>query len=109
MIAYINLVDLNNYEAAFNGMQTLLDSHPDSSYVDTALYSQGIALSELGNIDRAEEIFISLKDRHTGIRLDLFEWSFPKDNYVSRLWYEKADEQIDEIAVRVENYDLDVR
>ena len=109
MIAYINLVDLNDYEAAFNGMQTLLDSQPDSSYVDTALYSQGIALSELGNSDEAEEIFISLKDRHTGIRLDLFELSFPKDNYVSRLWYEKADEQIDEIAVRVESYDVDGR
>ena len=109
MIAYISLVDLNDYEAAFNGMQTLLDSYPDSSYVDTALYSQGIALSELGNRDQAEEIFISLKDRHTGIRLDLFELSFPKDNYVSRLWYEKADEQIDEITVRTENYNVDGR
>jgi len=97
MIAYINLVDLYNYEEAYNGMQMLIDTQPDSSYVDTALYSQGLAQSELGNVAEAEEIFISLKDRHTGISLDLFEMSFPKDNYVSRLWYEKAEEQIEVI------------
>jgi len=95
MIAYINLVDLNNYEAAYNGMQTLIDTQPDSSYIDTALYSQGLAQSELGNTAEAEEIFTTLKDRHTGVRLDLFEMSYPKDNYVSRLWYEKAEEQIE--------------
>ncbi len=95
MIAYIKLVDLNDYEAAYSGMQTLIDTQPDSSYVDTALYSQGLAQSELGNVAEAEEIFTSLKDRHTGVRLDLFEMSYPKDNYVSRLWYDKAEEQIE--------------
>jgi TolA-binding protein len=95
MIAYMNLVDLSDYEAAYNGMQTLIETQPDSSYVDTALYSQGLAQSELGNAEAAEAIFTSLKDRHTGIKLDLFEMSYPKDNYLSRLWYEKADEQIE--------------
>jgi len=103
MIAYIDLVDFNNYEEAYSGMQTLIDSQPDSSYVDTALYSQGLAQAELGNMAEAEAIFTALKDRHTGVKLDLFEMSFPKDNYVSRLWYEKADEQIEELVVTVVN------
>jgi len=109
MIAYINLLDLNNYEVAFNEMQTLIDTHPDSSYVDTAIYSQGLAQAELGNVVEADEIFTSLRDRHTGVRLDLFEMTYPKDNYVSRLWYEKADEQIEmleqEIAVAPYTHD----
>ena len=103
MIGYINLVDLNNYEAAFSELQTLVDTQPDSSYIDTAIYSQGLAQAELGNVSNAEEIFTSLKDRHTGVSFDLFEMSYPKDNYVSRLWYEKAEEKIEELETETAN------
>ncbi len=94
MLGYIQLVDLSNYTASLETMKTLVEQHPDSSYYDTALYSQGLAEYELGNVERAEEIFFSLRDRHTGVQLDLFELRWPKDNYVSRLWFDKADEQL---------------
>ena len=97
--AYIQLADHGDYQLAFENFQQLIDDHPDSSYLDTALYSQGLAQYELGNIERAEEIFLSLKDRHTGIRLGLFELQWPKDNFVSRLWFEKTEEQLEVIEL----------
>ncbi|OED39143.1 hypothetical protein AB833_16525 [Chromatiales bacterium (ex Bugula neritina AB1)] len=95
MLGYIQLVDQGEYEKSYNSMQSLIDDHANSSYVDTALYSQGLAEYEMGNIERAEEIFVALRDRHTGVKLELFEMKWPKDNYVSRLWFDKAEEQIE--------------
>lgn len=100
MRAYIQLIDHGDYQLAYDNFQRLIDEHPDSSYLDTALYSQGLAQHELGNIEKAEEIFIALKDRHTGIKLGLFELQWPKDNYVSRLWFDNADEQLEELEVK---------
>lgn len=97
MRAYIQMVDHGDYQTAYDNFQSLINEHPDSTYVDTALYSQGLAQHELGNIEKAEEIFISLKDRHTGIRLGLFELQWPKDNFVSRLWFDKSEEQLEEL------------
>ena len=97
MRAYIQMVDHGDYQLAYENFQRLIDEHPDSSYIDTALYSQGLAQHELGNIEKAEEIFLSLKDRHTGVRLGLFELQWPKDNYVSRLWFDKSEEQLEEL------------
>lgn len=103
MRAYIQMVDHADYQLAYDNFQRLQDEHPDSSYIDTALYSQGLAQHELGNTAKAEEIFLALKDRHTGVKLDLFELQWPKDNYVSRLWFDKSDEQLEEIELQVEN------
>ena len=97
MRAYIQMVDHGEYQLAYENFQRLIDEHPDSSYVDTALYSQGLAQYELGNVEKAEEIFLALKDRHTGIRLGLFELQWPKDSYVSRLWYDKSEEQLEDL------------
>jgi len=103
MRAYIQLADLGEYQLAYDNLERLQTDHPESSYSDTALYSQGLAQHELGNTDKAEEIFIALKDRHTGVKLGLFELQWPKDNYVSRLWYGKSDEQLDELQSEDEN------
>jgi len=102
MRAYIQMADFGDYQTASDGFQKLIDEHPDSSYVDTALYSQGLAQHELGNLARAEEIFLALKDRHTGIKLDLFEVQWPKDNYVSRLWFDRSEQQLEEIQQQTE-------
>lgn len=99
MVGYIQMVDQNDYQTAYDSMQGLIDADPGSSYADTALYSQGLAEYELGNVDKAEEIFVSLRDRHTGVKVDLFEMQWPKDNYVSRLWFDKAEEQLETIQV----------
>lgn len=106
MLGYIQMFDEGDYGTSLETMQVVIDNYPDSSYYDTALYSQGLAEYELGNVERAEEIFISLRDRHTGVQLDLFELQWPKDNYVSRLWFDRADEQlaaIDEEPTAEEN------
>lgn len=97
MLGYIHLVDQSNYEGAIEMMQNVIDQHPDSNYYDTALYSQGLAEYELGNLQKSEEIFVSLRDRHTGVQLDLFEMRWPKDNYVSRLWFDKAGEKLESL------------
>ncbi len=107
MRAYIQMVDHAEYQLAYDNLQSLQDEHPDSSYIDTAMYSQGLAQHELGNTAKAEEIFISLKDRHTGVKLGLFELQWPKDNYVSRLWFDKSEEQLDELQEETENTDED--
>ena len=108
MRAYIQMVDHGDYQLAYENFQRLIDEHPHSSYLDTALYSQGLAQHELGNIEKAEEIFIALKDRHTGIRLGLFEMQWPKDNYVSRLWFDKSEEQLEDLQVDNTMEDLPV-
>ena len=97
MSNYIQMVDFGNYQIAYEGLHDLINEHPESRYIDTALYSQGLAQHELGNVAKAEEIFLALKDRHTGVRLDLFEVQWPKDNYVSRLWFDRSEEQLEEI------------
>ncbi len=94
MLGYIQMFDEGDFASSLETMQVVIDNYPTSSYYDTALYSQGLAEYELGNIERAEEIFISLRDRHTGVQVDLFELQWPKDNYVSRLWFDRADEQL---------------
>ena len=106
MRAYIQMVDHSDYQLAYENFQRLIDEHPNSSYVDTALYSQGIAQHELGNVEKAEEIFLSLKDRHTGVNLGLFELQWPKDNYVSRLWFDKSEEQLEELQAENTTDDL---
>ena len=93
------MADHGDYQLAYENFQQLIDEHPDSSYLDTALYSQGLAQYELGNVEKAEEIFISLKDRHTGVRLGLFELQWPSDNFLSRLWFAKAEDQIEKIKL----------
>lgn len=94
MLGYIKMVDQNNFEESIAIMQTVVDQYPDSNYYDTALYSQGLAEYELGNLEKSEEIFVSLRERHTGVQVDMFEMRWPKDNYVSRIWFDKADEQL---------------
>ena len=102
MLGYIQMVDQSNYAGSIALMQEVVDQYPDSSYYDTALYSQGLAEYELGNVQKSEEIFVSLRERHTGVRLGLFEMRWPKDNYVSRIWFDKADEQLASIEEQQE-------
>ncbi len=93
---YIQLMDENNYAGALDTMQQLRKQYPDSTYYDTALYSEAIALQELGNIDAAREILLDLRYRHTGI--DTLGVKLPKDNIVSRLWFERANTALETIG-----------
>lgn len=92
---YIQLMDLETHDDALISMQSLREQHPDSTYYDTSLYSEAIASIEVGNEEPAREILQDLKERHTG--MDALGLSFPKDNLVSRLWFERAGSLLDSL------------
>jgi len=96
LLGYIQLIDQKNYTGAQTTMKSLRNEHPDSTYYDTALFSEAIAHQELGNHDLARSILLDLKDRHTGV--DTLGVTLPKDNVMSRLWFTRAEDALDQLA-----------
>lgn len=94
---YIYLIDNKDYEQAYNAMLELRFTFPESSYYDTALYVEAIAQQELGFKELAHNLFSELRARHTGISLDLFNIEWPKDNYISRLWFDRSTQAIESL------------
>ena len=94
---YIYLVDEKNFEEAYNTMLALRFQYPDSSYYDTALYVEAIAQKEMGDTKLAESLFEELRARHTGLSLDVFNLEWPKDNYLSRLWFDRSEKALAEL------------
>jgi len=90
--AYIDLMDNKDYAAAEKSMKKLRTDYPDSNYYDTALYSEGMAHQEMGNRQLARSIFEDLKYRHTGVQVLGVELA--KDNLLSRMWFERAEQAI---------------
>ena len=93
--AYIQLIDKKDYSAAESSMKQLRSDFPDSNYYDTALYSEGLAHQEMGNRQLARNIFADLKYRHTGV--EVLGVSLAKDNLISRMWFERADQALAEL------------
>ncbi len=93
---YIQLMDEKDYSAALQTMQRLRNEYPDSTYYDTALYSEAMAQHELGNSAIAREILLDLRYRHTGV--DTLGITLAKDNLVSRLWFDRANEALDRLG-----------
>jgi len=93
---YIQLMDEKNYEAALRTMQSLRQQYPDSTYYDTALYSEAVAQQEIGNLLVAREILLDLRYRHTGV--DTLGITLAKDNMVSRLWFDRANTALEVIG-----------
>ena len=94
---YIYLVDQKNFEEAYNTMLALRFQYPDSSYYDTALYVEAIAQKELGDTELAESLFEELRARHTGLSIEVFNLEWPKDNYLSRLWFDRSEKGLAEL------------
>ncbi len=92
--AYIILTDQKHYRAAYELLGQLISDFPDSTYIDTALYSRGIAQKMLGNNTLAERHFLELQERHSGLTIDLFNLRWPLDNFESRLWFTRAHQQL---------------
>lgn len=90
--AYINLIDQKDFVAAEKSMKQLRADYPDSNYYDTALYSEGLAHQRMGNRQLARNIFEDLKYRHTGMAA--FGIELAKDNIISRMWFERADQAL---------------
>ncbi len=89
---YIELMDKQDYATAQKTMQQLRRSYPDTTYYDTALYSEALALQSLGNENLATEILLDLRYKHTGI--DALGITLPKDNIVSRMWFDRASDAL---------------
>lgn len=92
---YIQLMDEKDFAGSLETMQLLRQQYPDSTYYDTALYSEAIAQQELGNLPVAKEILLDLRYRHTG--LDALGITLAKDNIVSRLWFDRANTALDSL------------
>jgi TolA-binding protein len=93
---YIQLMDENNFAGALTTMQQLRTQYPDSTYYDTALYSEAIAQQGLGNLPVAKEILLDLRYRHTGV--DTLGITLAKDNLISRLWFDRANTAMDSMG-----------
>ncbi len=90
---YIELMDKKDFNAAKETMKQLRQNYPESSYYDTALYSEAMAHEELGNRQLARSIYEDLRYKHTGV--EALGISFSKDNIVSRMWFDRASAAIE--------------
>jgi TolA-binding protein len=90
---YIQLMDQKDYAGALRTMQELRREYPDSTYYDTALYSEAIAQTEIGNHSVARDILLDLRYRHTG--MEALGLAMARDNLVSRLWFDRANSALD--------------
>lgn len=102
MRGYIQLMDTSDYRGARDTMQQLRTQYPDTKYYDTALYSEALANDELGEKDDAGELFQNLKDRHTSEGAKILSLDLPKDNYLSRLWFDRARQGLSRTVDRVD-------
>lgn len=90
---YMQLMDLERPAAAGTTLARLLERYPDTSYADSALYARGIASRETGEFDAARAQFQQLLDRHTARTTFGVPW--PRDNVVSRLWFDRAEDGLE--------------
>lgn len=93
--AYIDLMDRGDHSAALRSLQALRTDYPDTTYYDTSLYAEALAQQGLGNDVLARSIYLDLRERHTGI--DSFGITLPKDNVLSRLWFNRASNGLDSL------------
>ncbi len=100
---YIAMMDAYQYEKAHTLFRRLKNQFPDSSYIDTALYSEAISLEQLGNTEGAKRVFEELRERHTEFSLAIMGVRWPKSTYLSRYWYDRANNRLKMIADRHAN------
>lgn len=96
--AYIALMDYYEYQRASEILQTLRTQYPESRYVDTTLFAEAIAQEQLGNSDAAIAKMRELRDRHTGLSVAGISWA--RDEYLSRLWFERSTSRIEYLEKR---------
>jgi len=100
--AYVQIMDRYDFVAARRTLAQLEQTHPESSYQDSASYLSAIALEQMGQTADAKDELVSLRNRHTAITLP-FGHSWPAGNVLSRYWYDRADRRLDIIDRRTAN------
>ena len=98
--AYIALMDDYDFQGANDLLRSLQLNYPQSRYVDTALFAEAIAHEQLGNSDEAISKMAELRDRHTGLSVAGMNWA--RDEYMSRLWFERSSKRIEYLQQRSE-------
>jgi len=98
--AYIALMDHYDYQRASQLLQQLRNNYPDSRYIDTALFAEAIVFEQTGDSESAIARMEELRDRHTGVSVAGMSWA--KDQYVSRLWFERSTKRIEYLQQRTE-------
>jgi len=97
--AYVQIMDRYDFNAARRTLVLLEQTHPESSYQDSANYLVAIALEQMGQTADAKVELEALRDRHTAIKLP-FGHSWPEGNVLSRYWYDRADRRLEIIDQR---------
>lgn len=97
MVGFIQLAELEQYDEGLLTMDKLIEQYPDTSYLDTALYSKGLAYAEMGRYQQAREILEQLRSRHSAMELGGYDFRWPKDTFVSRLWFEKSEKLLERL------------
>ncbi len=98
--AYIALMDHYDYQRAGQLLQQLRNNYPDSRYIDTALFAEAIVFEQTGDSESAIARMEELRNRHTGVSVAGMSWA--KDQYVSRLWFERSSNRIEYLQQRSE-------
>ncbi|MEM7468872.1 MAG: tetratricopeptide repeat protein [Pseudomonadota bacterium] len=106
LCGFIELSDRNNVAAAIDYFRRLVSELPGSNYIDTSLFSLGLAFEQAGNYTAAEETYAELVEKHSRISIDFAGLSFARDNALSRIWHRRARtklEALEEKQVAIAN------
>lgn len=93
MVAYVQVMDRYDYAAAREALAALQQRFADSSYTDTALYLDAIAMEQQGQTNNARLALIALRDKHSALSLP-FQFHWPKGNALSRYWFNRATRRL---------------
>lgn len=103
LIGYFALMDRIDFELAHVALRRVQSEYPESNYSDTALYSEAIALEQLGNTQGARAKFLALRDKHTQVSLGFINQYWPKSTVISRYWFDRANRRLSILDSRSES------
>lgn len=101
LIAYVQLMERFDYDAALSQLRQLDVLTPDTAYTDAADYLEAIAYEQSGRTTQAIELFEALRARHTSVSLP-FGYRIAKGNVLSRYWFDRADRRLEMLGERQE-------
>lgn len=98
LLAYMALVDRLDFGLARKAYSRLRERYPKSNYFDAALFGEALALEKSGGIEQAKALHQQLLDKHTGVAVGFLDLAYPKDNLLSRLWFNRAKAKLEALT-----------
>ncbi|MBU0498898.1 MAG: tetratricopeptide repeat protein [Gammaproteobacteria bacterium] len=102
LAASIQLLDHDDSVAAEGLYRRLIRDYPESTLLENAYYGLGMALEKQDRRQEAREIYTEIKQRH--IAVSLFGAEVVKDNFYSRLWFNKVQARLGFLDEREQIY-----